>query len=513
MTKLSTFPGVVGGGADDTVAVQAAFNSGAKEIEYDIDICHGTIYVPNGVKKIFGWGKVKQYSGNSRIFEMDGVEDLWIEKLTIHGNYSQGQMTSSSANDGILIKNSFGVRVEGCTFRYIQNIPIHFMGCVDCTAHDNRIWNCGLGIYTRGGKTLTITSNKIHDTLFDPSVFTIAISLESTDGHSYGIPITTIINDNMISGFNNAQGIMAHSGVNIIFGTNVVDGAVIGLSVNPFNTTDEVSRIIAIGNHAIGPVSLPGYSGGNDMMIFQGGPASGGGMTPSITDLIVGFNTTTNGNRAEGAANQGAMRVGYTKRANFVGNTGCTAKGNGLVIAADERSFNASNNIFEEVMENAGVQNGVLVMSGGVTGNIDNLVTNMTGANAVGVKVNGSNPNLRVSTEDVINVTTPSTGSWGGAPSGDVPSKEILSGTSCDLTGVEVVYFNHSTPTTVDTWIGVVPGKLYKFVFKSEYTTIGRSNAWLHNSTSYTGGWDDVMLIEGRTATTIRQAAPISVNG
>lgn len=516
MAKLSTFPGVdITGNTDCTAAIQAAFNSGASEIEYDdiYQFQQGAIDIPNTtVRRVVGAGLIKQrVGGMSRIFQGSNLDDVRLEGLRIKGDYLPGQTTSFSQNNGMVFMSSIGVRVLSCTMTNIQNIAVHLMGCEASKVDDLRIENCGLGIYVRGGKTQTITNNKIKDTLFDESVFTIAISLESTDGHEYGVPSMTIIDRNMIHGYRNAQGIMAHSCTDMISGINIVEGSLIGLSVNPFNTTDDVSRIVMLGNISSGPVSFSGSMDGNENIICQGGPASGGGMTPRITDLVIGSNVTSNGNRAEGGVNQGAIRLGYTKRSTVVGNTLCASKGNAIVLSSDEQLVNVHGNVMDEVLENGSQQNGVLCVTGGVSGYIgDNVIANMTGTNAVGVKANGSNPNLHVNSDNTTNVTTIESGSWGEEKR---PSRTVYSGDTIDLSNVEVIYIAHTIPTTINYWTGAVRGKEYQLIFLTDKVTIGRSNAWLDGSAAFTGGFDDVMEIIGRTSTSVQQASTSSVNG
>jgi polygalacturonase len=79
--------GAVGDGvADDTVAIQAAFNSGASHIYYPTGVyLQQSIAIPTSVNKVYGSGTVKQYSTDTNIFTGVNLTGLSIYGLKILG--------------------------------------------------------------------------------------------------------------------------------------------------------------------------------------------------------------------------------------------------------------------------------------------------------------------------------------------------------------------------------------------------------------------------------------------
>ncbi len=55
------------------------------------------------------------------------------------------------------------------------------------------------------------------------------------------------------------------------------------------------------------------------------------------------------------------------------------------------------------------------------------------------------------------------------------------------VSGVDLVSFSHGTPTTVATFLNVLPNKLYSFLFQNGNTTIDRTNAYLDGGTNKIG--------------------------
>jgi hypothetical protein len=103
----------------------------------------------------------------------------------------------------------------------------------------------------------------------------------------------------------------------------------------------------------------------------------------------------------------------------------------------------------------------------------------------------------------------------GKVPVAQLPTQRTLSvtgGTSINLANVDVVIFSSTAAHTITTFSNVEPNKLYVFVFTNSNSTIARNNAWLDGGTNKTPTADDVMLMLGVSATTMRQAAPVAVN-
>lgn len=97
---------------------------------------------------------------------------------------------------------------------------------------------------------------------------------------------------------------------------------------------------------------------------------------------------------------------------------------------------------------------------------------------------------------------------------GTVSVLSKTSGTSIDLAGVDVVHFAYGAPATISTYTNVTPGKLYAFVnHGGSAITIDRTGAYMDGSTNAVLDTEDVALMIGRSATTLRQAAGETNNG
>ena len=507
--NVNDFGAVGDSSANDTVAVQAAFNSGSGGIyipdgTYLID----EITVPATVQRIYGTGTLKQRATDTKLLVGSSIDGLIIEGLNLVGNYAAGQSVASSDNRGVEFTSCSNLRVLNCNFSNIQGIAIQLNDCEYPTIAGNKIELCGRGIYFRGCDNGTIDNNLIKDTILLVSVFTIGISLESTDGHAYGICNNITISGNVVKGYKNAQGIMGHTARNVSIVNNVVSDPATGISINPFNATDICSNISIVGNtvECETTISLGAwqYGGGNDGIIVQAGP-----LTPDVTDISISGNIVINANRATSApSNQAGIRVGYARRVQVSGNTITAAKQSGIYLTDSEEGIAITGNTISSIIVEASEQNGILVAAvseGIISGNSFDTLND---ANGSGIRLEASTQ-MTIGENSFQDVTNNVTGSGSEAPKA---SRTVTTGVVAPLAGVDVIYFNHSTPTTIESFSGVVVGKLYLFQFSNGNTTINRTNAVLDGGTNKTGSTGDVMLMVGFSSTSMRQAAPISVN-
>lgn len=502
--SLKDFGAVGDNSTNDTVAVQAAMNSGLGSVyipdgTYLID----QITVPSTVQRIYGTGTLKQRATDTKLLVGSSLDGLIIEGVDFVGSYSSGQTSYSSANEGLTFTSCDDIRIINCSFSNIQSIAIRLIDCEYAIIANNKIELCGQGIYFRGCDNSTIQNNLIKDTILADSVFTIGISLESTDGHSYGINNNITVSGNLVLGYKNAQGIMAHSAKNLSIVNNVVKDPAIGISINPFNANDTCSNISIIGNTVECATTISGYSAGNDGIICQAG-----GSTPDITDVSISGNIVINANRATSAPNnQGGIRVGYTRRVQISGNSVTAAKQTGIYLTDTEEAVSITGNTIANTIVESSEQNGILVAAvseGIISGNSFDTLNDASGA---GIRFEAST-GITVGENSFRDVTNNIVGNGEAAKT----SRTITTGTEANLNGVDEVIFNHSGATTISTFTGVVVGKLYTFRFTNGNTTIDRSNAFLDGGTNKTGSANDIMLVSGSSATSIRQAAPISTN-
>jgi len=511
VVSVKDFGAVGDGVTDDTIAVQAAFNSGATSIcfpkatsKYAVD----EITIPSTVKQVFGPGLIRQRANNTNIFTLTSSLGCIFDGLSFEGSWGSNLTSQpSSTNNAINAISCSNIVVRDCYFTRIGFHAVWLQDCTNCVISGNQIYQCGPAIYTRGAERVTISNNIIDTPITANSVFTIGIALESTDGHAYGINREVTIQGNVVKFYRNAQGIMAHSGSNISIIGNAVRESMLGISVNPYNATDECTRVQIVGNSCESPTTLVGYTGGNDGIICQAG-----GSTPDITDVVISGNTVVNYNRAENAAGQGGIRVGYTRRVTIADNTITAAQRNGIVLTSTEDGVTITGNVISNIIEGGSTQNGILVLAaarGIISGN---YFTDLSGTYGTGINFAVSSL-IRVGDNVFVNMTANVTN---GQRELAIASKTITAtgaSVTIDLSGVDTVYFNQASASTITGFTGVVVGKLYKFLFQNGNTTISRSNAYLNGSANQTGTADDVMLVYGRSTTTIAQAAPMSVNG
>lgn len=509
--SVTDFGATGDGTTDDTSAVQAAFNSGATAVYFpkaSSKYAVGQITVPTTVKHVFGPGVIRQRANNADIFIITSSTGCIFDGLFFEGNWSNGlALQPSSDNNAIEAVTCSNIVVRNCYFKRIGFHAVWLKNCKDSVVTGNIIFECGPAIYLQGSQQVSVANNVINQPITADTVFTIGIALESTDGHAYGINQNVTIQGNVVRNYKNAQGIMAHSGANISIVSNVVDQSILGISINPYNATDDCTRIQIVGNTVSSPTSLAGYSGGNDGIICQAG-----GATPNITDVTIAGNTVTNYNRAENAAGQGGIRVGYTKRVTISGNTITSAQRNGIVLTSAEEGIVITGNNIAGVIEGGSTQNGIAILAaarGVISGN---YFDNFTGANGTGINFSVASL-ITLGHNNFTNIATNVTNGQHEQPPKSKTITTTGASVSVDLSGVDIINFNQNSASTITSFTGVVPGKLYKFYFQNGNTTIDRSAAWLNGSASQTGTADDVMLVYGRTTTTIAQAAPMSVNG
>jgi parallel beta-helix repeat protein len=499
--------GVKFDGTDDTVAMQAVLDHG----ESWVDISGGTarvdeLVIPTSLHVITGDGELKQRTTSTGILTATGASRLTITGIKITGNYSTGQITSDSADTGIEIISSSDVTIERVKFSRINFISMYIKSSTNCQINRNYIKECNAAVYLRGCNGVDVVGNICDTTIAADSFFSIPITCESTDGHFDGVSENINIQSNIIKSWRNAQGIMAHAGKTLNIQGNIIIDVAIGISINPYNATDVCENVVIDGNTCIGSYTIPGYAGGNDGITCQAGVG-----TPDINGLVISNNLITNMNVATSTpANQGGIRLGDTVKAVVSGNTIRGCKENGIVLTSDEDQFVITGNLIADVVASSGTQNGIVSLAYGARGVIEgNYFFGIGGGTGIGIKLTNAS-SIKLKANSFENVDTNVSGNQNSFGPDIVT---VSSGTECDLNGVDGAVFTHSSATNIDTWVGVVVGKIYSLRFTNGNTTITRTNAYLNGSANQVGSANDIMLVMGLNATTVQQVAPISVNG
>ena len=502
--------GAIGDGvANDTLAIQNAMDSGASSIYFP----NGTylsdeVTVPSTVHYIYGSGTFKQRATDTKLMTFNSITNITVDGMTFQGNYTYPQATQSSDNTGVTFLSCNNVKVVNCSFSFIQFIGLRFINCRYVVCSNNRMNYVGNGIYLQGTRYVTITGNILTNTIAADSLFVIAISCESTDGHAYGICTNIVIDSNVIDGYRNAQGIMAHSLTRGTISNNVVNDPILPISLIPFNATDDITEVTIVGNTVRSIDSVTFTPSGNSGIIVQAG-----GSAADINYVTIANNIIIDANRAAQANNQGGIQIGYTKNVSVTGNVIHNAFCNGIVLTEDEDGIAITGNVIKDINEIPdGTLNGIIAL-GAPKGNITaNTFQNINSAVGIGygVRFNAAN-GMYVGDNYYFNVEALGTGLQNTINNGRTL---VLSGTetSINLNNVDVVVFQQSAPSTISAFTGVVEYKKYTFYFVNGNTTIDRNNAFLNGGVNITGTQYDVVEMLGISATKLAQVAPISVN-
>jgi parallel beta-helix repeat protein len=485
------------------------------DIQSALDSGKGSVFIPDGtyvtdvltvpstVQRLYGTGTIKQQAaGNSKLLTATSVTGLIIEGLTFEGIYTTANPPLSS-NRGLEFTTCTDLRISNCTVKNVQERAIQLTGCENVIVHGNRLTQCGRGLYLTGTNRVTVSNNIIQDTITDIGEFTIALALDSTDGHSYGVCNEVNISNNIIEGYFHGQGILAHGGRNVSIIGNTVKDPVQSIAIIPFQAGDATQRFTVSGNTLECSTSaISGYTGQNGGITFQGDSDVS---IPDPTDVAITGNTIINANRIVEQQYQGGIQIGYSERVQITGNTIINAACNGIVLTDTEESVTITGNVISSVLygTTANSQNGILigdVSKGIIDGNMFDNLTNTIGR---GINFDGA-AKITVGDNSFRDVTT--------NIRNDVRLLNVTSGTSLDLDNISTVVFNHSTPTTISTFTNVILDKIYTFRFNNSNTTIDRTNAALNGGSNITGSTNDVVLMIGKSSTELRQVAPISVN-
>lgn len=192
-----------------------------------------------------------------------------------------GLLAPVSGDRCISIYNSNHIWIEG---NYITRFGQFATFCQQSTniqVTNNVVFENAFGFWFRGCTGGTVIGNNIkHTAMYSLTPITAqlasAIAFESTDQNPYGISSNFAVVGNRISEFPYSQAVFAHALLKSTIADNVCDFVSICVSLNPYNTTDQISYVTVSGNVGEGTnaSSLPTTS---DFGIFiNGGGCTGG---------------------------------------------------------------------------------------------------------------------------------------------------------------------------------------------------------------------------------------------
>jgi hypothetical protein len=329
------------------------------EIRIEGDYKVGPLTVYNGTRILSGPGQMLQRALHSNILIMTNVHGFSTD-VRFRGAASLGS-TPASSNSAIFSTNCSDINIDGAFFDRFLFIPVYNSGGSRIRINNCTFLQNALGPRFRGTKDSIMSGNIIDGTCLSLSNFTVGFGLDSTDGHSFGICEGIKFTDNFVKNLIHSQAFLIHGGKNIQVCNNSAVGSIIGISVNPYNTTDHTSDII-IGNNFV-----DGFTGtwefgstGNSGVVVQGGPSSAGGNTPDPSNITLTGNIVRNANRSKKGHNEGGFQIGYTTDLIASGNVINTPCGNGMVTSSSEDELNIIGNIFDSVLANStGQSNGI----------------------------------------------------------------------------------------------------------------------------------------------------------
>lgn len=379
--------------------VQAAMESGKPDLVLDSDytISSGlqwtTALCPN-LKRIInnGRGTVTATGPNYNLLTIGaasaGITNPIVEGFEGIGSFGTGITDESNLNNrGIVTIECENPRLRDIEIRRTKFMAYHNLGSNDVEIDGLRAIECGQAFYSRGGLVGSVKRLLARDTIWAASVFTIAVSLESTDGHSYGVPEDWTFDDIKVSGYTRAQGVMAHSGRRIQYSNINVQDAVIGWSMNPAAAAggdDYLQDITLNGYNYVGPQTNPsGYSGGNSgIFVAAGSP------TPDIVNVALSNINLRFGNAAEQSSSQAAVMVFEARRFTMNGFNIENSYANGILVDDDVRDFAIAGGCIQGVTVVSGVQNGINCDGGSTNiGVIDGVsIRDISDAAGVGVR-------------------------------------------------------------------------------------------------------------------------------
>lgn len=312
----------------------------------------GILIAANGVRIEGAAGQTKLIQGgtlgstpyNRNVIDGNTLEDLKIEGITFMGIPCS---VPQDNNSGIHLSNPSPenisrVRVTGSTFTGFCLHGVMIQNASDVVIEDNVIYGVSYGIRFSGVTRGKIINNVVRDTqIANNGAFTVAIGLDTTapldDGLTYPISTDIQIAKNTVFDYVNGEAVMVHSGCDILISDNVFNNVLMGIGVNPFNSTDYLYDVTVTGNAYVGTTTSGASRTTGNYGIFVGG----GGSAAIPSNIIVTNNTVSRANEIARSGYQGGIRISEATnvlvQGNFVHdtfNTGIlqTSLGSGVVI-------------------------------------------------------------------------------------------------------------------------------------------------------------------------------------
>lgn len=490
MANVKDFGAVGDGVADDTAAVQLAVNSVSALWFPPGTYLMGQVSVPTSCLYLGGtWASVlKQKVAGANVLSVVNSPKLRIDGLQFLG---VGGTTSESSNAGVFASVCSSLSIESCLFSGFRWKGAWIEGGGNVRFVNNEAFNSASALQLRGVNGALVANNLFRDPSTPTSTFTTGISLDSTDGHSFGICTNVRVVGNEFRNWINAQSILAHAGVNVVFGANVITNTEMGISVNQFNGTDTISDLAIVDNVCIGTsTTFVGPTGGSGIQVSG---LNAGSLALNVT--ITG-NTVRHFNAIFQDQGTAAIQTQYSGNVTIANNGVFDSFANGISVGPNGGHTVIEGNDVDIVTTAGGQCVGIRVT--GTSG--EHLIT--------GNKVNGANDAVRVDSAlgnacVVRNnkYSTIAVNVFAGASNAVFEGKGVYTSgaTTIDvgLGAVRHLRVANSSPTTIpsSSIVNAIPGQELILSFDDANTTIDRSGALLAGSVNFVSAANAVLRL------------------
>jgi hypothetical protein len=361
--------GAIGDGVtDDTAAIQAALDSGAKEIlcvEGEDYLITSTLNVP---EKVFIFGYGSKFTAFSAITLLDFTSDGGVEGLEIDGGLAAGTYNANSIaiacsgtnNSPSAPTFTLAPLIVNCVIHNFGYAGIYFSYTSNGSIKGCYIYNIGYaGIGGVSTNELFVTQNRIQDITPGISADAYGVFLDRKDGISETADprsYRATISDNIIKRVTSVSGsnghaIDTHGGVGFVVNSNIINECQGGI----YLTASAISGAQALGpkqcvvsNNTITSSLTVNYG------ILVYGARVGASVADYAEDCVVTGNVVQGfGSDTDATGTIGAIFVGATKNALISGNAVKDSGGISLLLEFQNNALNVSNNIFVDPFTSA----------------------------------------------------------------------------------------------------------------------------------------------------------------
>jgi len=305
-----------------------------------------------GQTQLVQGGTLGSTGSNRNVIYGSALSDFKIEGVSFVGIPCSAPEDN---NDGIKLQNSVPgnihrVRIVGNAFSGFCLHAIQIQNADDVTVEDNVVRGVADGIRFSGVTSGKIVNNVIRDTeLPSAGAFAVAIGLDTTapqdDGISYPVSTDIHISRNTVCGYTNGEAVMIHAGENVLISENVFDNVLLGIGINPFNSTDFLYHLTVTGNSYVGTTTPGALTTTGNYGVYVGGSPE----TLSPSYVVVTHNIISRANEIARNAAEGGIAVGYADHVVVEGNVVHDSAFNGIYLRYSSREVIVRDNQISDI--------------------------------------------------------------------------------------------------------------------------------------------------------------------